>query len=61
MRLRALTEAECYERCYGWRGQDDDVHVLPRGASAEEGVAVLTERIRLAFEARLEQREPEAA
>jgi hypothetical protein len=31
------------------------------GEDTPESVAVLTERIRLAFEARLDEREPEAA
>ena len=29
-RLRTLSEAECYERCYGWRHDEDTVKVLPR-------------------------------
>ena len=32
-RLRTLSEAECYERCYGWRFDEDTVKVLPRDAS----------------------------
>ncbi len=61
-RLRPLSEEECYLRCYGWRGSEDTVRVLPSGdpvALADPGI--LTERIRLAFEARLDEREPEAA
>ncbi len=61
-RLRPLSEEECYLRCYGWRGSEDTVKVVPVGhAVEEESAAVLTERIRIAFEARLEAREPEAA
>jgi hypothetical protein len=56
-----LSEDECYTRCYGWIGADDAVRVLRPGDDSPESVAVLTERIRLAFEARLEAREPEAA
>ena len=29
-RLRTLSEAECYERCYGWRHTEDTVKVLYR-------------------------------
>ena len=60
-RLRPLSEEECYLRCYGWRGSDDAVKVLPPGRVEASPPTVLTERIRLAFEARLEAREPEAA
>ena len=61
-RLRPLSEEECYLRCYGWRGSDDTVKVVAAGQPAEpESPSALTERIRLAFEARLEAREPEAA
>jgi hypothetical protein len=61
-RLRALNEEECYLRCYGWVGDGDDVRVLePPGKHAKEEAAVLTDRIRRAFEARLDAREPEAA
>jgi hypothetical protein len=56
-----LSEDECYLRCYGWRGSDDAVKVLPPGGVETSPPDVLTERIRLAFEARLEAREPEAA
>ena len=61
-RLRPLSEQECYLRCYGWRGGDDSVKVLPSGGTVtDESPSVLAERIRLAFEARLTLREPEAA
>ena len=60
-RLRPLNEEECYLRCYGWVGGDDAVRVRKPGNEAPEATAVLTERIRLAFEARLEDREAEAA
>ena len=60
-RLRPLNEQECYLRCYGWLGADDAVTVKRPGDETPESVAVLTERIRLAFEARLDEREPEAA
>jgi hypothetical protein len=60
-RLRPLTEQECYLRCYGWLGDDDAVRVVRPGDDAPEAIAVLTERIRLAFEASIDEREPEAA
>jgi hypothetical protein len=61
-RLRPLSEDECYLRCYGWRGSDDTVKVVrPGDLVSTHSPAALTERIRLAFEARLEAREPEAA
>jgi hypothetical protein len=61
-RLRPLSEEECYLRCYGWAGGEDTVKVLgPGDPVAPESSVVLTERIRLAFEARLDAREPEAA
>jgi hypothetical protein len=63
-RRRSLTEAECYERCYGWRGTDDSVKVLrrpgpeldPRLDPSEAG-----ERLRRLLELRIDAREPEAA
>jgi hypothetical protein len=60
-RLRPLSEEECYLRCYGSIGSDDAVKVIPSGGVEAPPPTVLTERIRLAFEARLEAREPEAA
>jgi hypothetical protein len=60
-RLRPLDEQECYLRCYGWVGEEDAVIVIRPDAESPEATAVLTERIRLAFEALLDEREPEAA
>jgi hypothetical protein len=61
-RLRPLSEDECYLRCYGQRGSDDAVRVVrPGSPESAESSSALTERIRLAFEARLDAREPEAA
>ena len=60
-RLRPLNEEECYLRCYGWVGEEDAVTVIRSEAESPESTAVLTERIRLAFEALLDEREPEAA
>jgi hypothetical protein len=60
-RLRPLTEDECYIRCYGWIGEDDAVRVVRAGDDEPESVAIMTERIRLAFEAGLGETEREAA
>ena len=54
MRLRPLTEAECYARCYGGLG-DDRVTVV-RVARAERP-AEAGERLRELFEERLDARE----
>jgi hypothetical protein len=61
-RLRTLSEAECYERCYGWRHAEDTVKILPRGGTrrpVEQGD--VGERLRMLLELRLDAREPEAA
>jgi hypothetical protein len=60
-RLRPLGEVECYLRCYGWVGDGDEVRVLRPGEQVPEAASALTERIRLAFEAGLEDEEAEAA
>lgn len=61
-RLRPLTEEECYLRCYGWVGTEEDVTVLDPERSGEEGSpSVLAERVRLRLEAALGEREREAA
>jgi hypothetical protein len=54
-RLRPLTEAECYCRCYGsW---DDSVKVV-RLPPPERKERLTGERLRLLFERRLDLREP---
>ena len=60
-RLRALSEAECYARCYGWRGEDgvkvvSVVQRIPRYETPVSG-----ELLRALFEDKLDAREPEAA
>jgi hypothetical protein len=60
-RLRPLNETECYLRCYGWRGSEETVKVLRVGAEPRESPSVTAERVRLAFEAMIAAREPEAA
>ncbi len=60
-RLRPLTEAECYARCYG--GKTDEsvrlVRLEPRRPRFEPNVS--GESLRQFFEARLDARAPEAA
>lgn len=58
-RLRTLSEAECYERCYGWRYDEDTVKVLPRTNPARGDAGDVGERLRLLLELRLDAREPE--
>lgn len=60
-RLRTLSEAECYERCYGWRHTEDTVKVLSRGAAAAREPDDVGEKLRMLLELRLDAREPEAA
>jgi hypothetical protein len=64
-RLRTLSEAECYARCYGWRWEDDSVKVLPssfrREQQPRDEVAERGERLRRLFELRIDAREAEAA
>jgi hypothetical protein len=58
MRLRPLSEAECYARCYGGHG-DERVSVV-RLAPPRDDVAARGERLRELFEERLDVRGPEA-
>lgn len=60
-RLRPLSEQECYLRCYGWVGDDVDVHLVRNEGSSSEATAVMTDRIRRAFEARLVDSDADAA
>jgi hypothetical protein len=60
-RLRPLSEAECYARCYGSRG-DDGVRVLPvEPRRPRYETPVSGELLRSLFEDKLDAREPEAA
>jgi hypothetical protein len=57
-RLRPLTEAECYTRCYGSR--DDSVTVVRRAPrSARSQTMVSGEHLRRLFEERLDTRDPD--
>jgi hypothetical protein len=60
-RLRTLSEAECYERCYGWRYTEDAVKVLPRRGPPAAESGDVGEKLRMLLELRLDAREPEAA
>ncbi len=56
-RLRALSEAEAYARCYGGGSFDVKVVKVPRRPRYDLDVS--GEDLRKAFEARLDDREPE--
>jgi hypothetical protein len=60
-RLRTLSEAECYARCYGWRWEDDSVKVLPSNFTPEQDpraeASERGERLRRLLELRLDERE----
>ena len=60
-RLRPLSEAECYARCYGSPGGDvvRVIVVEPRRPRYETPVS--GELLRTLFEDKLDSREPEAA
>ena len=60
-RLRTLSEAECYERCYGWRYTEDTVKVLPRNGVPTPQDGDVGERLRMLLELKLDAREAEAA
>jgi hypothetical protein len=54
-RLRTLSEAECYLRCYG--GTDESVKVFRVERPELKEVRLTGERLRLLFERRLDLRE----
>lgn len=58
-RLRRLSEAECYARCYG--ASDDTVRVIRLDRPRQVVRRMTGEEIRRLFEERLDGREPEAA
>jgi len=61
MRLRPLSEAECYARCYGAHA-DDTVRIVKLEPRPQRyGTRVNGEDLRRSFERRLDDREPEAA
>jgi hypothetical protein len=55
-RLRTLSEAECYCRCYG--GVDESVKVFRVERPELDEVRLTGERLRRLFERRLDLREP---
>lgn len=60
-RLRTLSEAECYARCYGWRGEDSVKVVKAEAHFPRYETIVSGELLRSLFETKLDSREPEAA
>jgi hypothetical protein len=58
---RALTEAECYARLYGWRGSEETVKVLRKEPDPRLDPSEAGERLRRLLELKLDAREPEAA
>ena len=60
-RLQTLTEAQCYERCYGWRWSEESVKVLREEPDLRAEPSDVGERLRSLLELRLDAREPEAA
>ena len=60
MRLRALSEAECYARCYGGRQseQSGQVRLIPKPVRR---TTLHGEDLRVLFEQRLDERGMEAA
>jgi hypothetical protein len=61
-RLRTLSEAECYARCYGWRGEDGVKVVSVERRRPRYETPVSGELLRALFEDKLDSREePEAA
>jgi len=58
MRLRPLSEAECYARCYGG-SREERVTLVRLLPSRFESPAARGERLRRQFEARLDARGPE--
>lgn len=59
-RLRRLSEAECYARCYGGRSEES-VKVVKLTPRLSAHRAVSGEWLRSLFEDKLDAREPEAA
>ncbi len=57
MRLRPLTEAECYARCYG-EGDDNVRFVKLEPRRPRFDLDVSGEELRQAFETRLDKRDP---
>jgi hypothetical protein len=56
-----LSEAECYARCYGWRGKESVRVVVIEPRRPHDPSHVSGEILRALFEEKLGTREPEAA
>ena len=52
-----LSEAECYERCYGWRWSEDTVRVLGQESDPRNDPSEMGERLRRLLELRLDERD----
>jgi hypothetical protein len=61
VRLRELSEAECYVRCYGHGDPNVTVLRVEPAIPAERALHISGEELRRLFEERLDAREPEAA
>ena len=59
--LPALDEAAAYARCHGSRDNDVRIVKLPPRRPRYEDVLTTGEELRLLFERRLDEREPESA
>jgi hypothetical protein len=57
VRLRPLTEAECYARCYGERSEDSVRLVRLEPRRPRYGIVPSGEELRLRFEERLDARD----
>ena len=60
VRLRPLSEAECYARCYGG-GREDGVRIVRVERRPRYATRISGEELRRLFEERLDGRESEAA
>ena len=60
-RLRNLSEAECYARCYGWRVDEAVTVTRIEPKRPRYHLSVSGELLRSSFESKLDSREPEAA
>ena len=60
-RLRTLSEAECYARCYGGRAEDSVRVMKVEPRRSRTSLEPSGELLRSLFEDKLDSREPEAA
>jgi hypothetical protein len=60
-RLRELSEAECYARCYGSGEEGVRIVKIPSVARTDYARHLSGEELRRLFELRLDSRQPEAA